>query len=105
MDQPGLDAAIHRQALDGLTWVNAISRTAKVLWQGLQTVDALSSEAPLRILDIGAGGGDIVVGLAKLARRHNVTLEVDGCDINPTAIFHAEASARRAGVPESRFFQ
>ena len=95
MDQPGLDEAVHRQALAGLTRVNAISRTATVLWQGLQTVDALSGGAPLRVLDIGSGGGDVVIGLAQLARRHGVALEVDGCDINATAISHASISARR----------
>jgi 2-polyprenyl-3-methyl-5-hydroxy-6-metoxy-1,4-benzoquinol methylase len=105
MDQPGLDEAVHRQALDGLTRVNAISRTANVLWHGLQTVDVLSGDAPVRVFDIGAGGGDIVIGLAKLARRHGVAMEVHGCDINATAISHAAISARRAGVTASRFFQ
>lgn len=105
MDQPGLDEAVHRQGLVGLTRVNAISRTANVLWQGLQFVDALSGGVPLRVLDIGSGGGDVVIGLAQVARRHGVALEVDGCDINPTAISHAAISARRAGVAESRFFQ
>jgi 2-polyprenyl-3-methyl-5-hydroxy-6-metoxy-1,4-benzoquinol methylase len=105
MDQPGLDEGVHRQALDGLTRVNAISRTASVLWQGLEAVEALSAPRPLRVLDIGAGGGDIVIGLARLARRHGVALEADGCDVNTTAIAHAAAAARPAGVPESRFFR
>jgi 2-polyprenyl-3-methyl-5-hydroxy-6-metoxy-1,4-benzoquinol methylase len=105
MDQSGLDEAVHRQALDGLKRVNAISGTVGVLWHGLKAVDALSGDAPVRVLDIGAGGGDVVIGLAQLARRHGVALELHGCDINSTAISHAEVAARRAVMSELRFFQ
>src|SRR5215475_10732189 len=80
MDQPGLDEGVHHKALDGLARVNAISRTVNVLWRGLRTADAFSGTGPLRVLDIGAGGGDIVIGLARSARRHGITMEVDGCD-------------------------
>jgi 2-polyprenyl-3-methyl-5-hydroxy-6-metoxy-1,4-benzoquinol methylase len=110
MDQPGLDRQVHRQALDGLRRVNAISRTACVLWQGLEAVDAFSATGPLRVgplrvLDVGAGGGDVVIGLAQLARRYGIALEVDGCDINVTALAHAELSAEKAGVRGVRFFE
>jgi 2-polyprenyl-3-methyl-5-hydroxy-6-metoxy-1,4-benzoquinol methylase len=105
MDQPGLDATVHRQALAGLSRVNAISRTVSVLWQGLYEVANLSRDEPLRVLDLGAGGGDVVIGLAQLARRCEVGLEVYGCDVSRTAIEHAATAARQAGVPEAQFFE
>jgi 2-polyprenyl-3-methyl-5-hydroxy-6-metoxy-1,4-benzoquinol methylase len=58
----------------------------------------------VRVLDIACGGGDVVIGLARLARRRGVPLEVDGCDVSPVAVTHAQAAARRAGVSAVHFF-
>jgi SAM-dependent methyltransferase len=105
MDQPGLDSETHRQALDGLRKTNSISRTSRVIWRGIMDLNILPRGRPLRILDIAAGGGDVVIGIAKLAARHNIPIESYGCDINATAVAYAQSAATGAAVFGAKFSQ
>ena len=106
MDQPGLDEDSHRRALEGLRTTNSICRTAQVVWRGIRDADILSNSGrSLRILDIAAGGGDVLLGIAQLATRSGIVMEAHGCDINATAVDHAQSAARRSGIPNVRFFQ
>ena len=66
MDQPGLDAGIHRHALVGLRKANTLSRTARVIWRAIQAADVVPKDGrPLRVLDIATGGGDVLIGVAQ----------------------------------------
>jgi 2-polyprenyl-3-methyl-5-hydroxy-6-metoxy-1,4-benzoquinol methylase len=60
---------------------------------------------PLRLLDIAAGGGDVVIGVAKLAARYGIDVEAHGCDINKTAVDYATAAADRSRIPTVKFFR
>lgn len=104
MDQPGLDDVEHRRALRALRRVNRICRTAGHLWDSIERLARQSHARPLRVLDVASGGGDIVIDLARRARRAQVSLEVSGCDLSPTAVAHAHEEACAAGFPEVRFF-
>jgi SAM-dependent methyltransferase len=103
MDQPGLDERVHRQALRGLGRTNAFSRVGNALWRGLAELGAPWGTEPVRVLDMASGGGDNLLRLAQLARRHNVRFEAQGCDINPTAVAYAQAAAQRANLTNVRF--
>ena len=106
MDQPGLDRETHRRALEGLRTTNAISRTSQVIWRGISEAGiGRSSGRPLRILDIAAGGGDVVIGVAKLAARQGIAAETHGCDINATAVEYAQSVANQAKLSGTKFFQ
>lgn len=106
MDQPGLDALSHQQALAGLRYTNAWSKTTRVLWRGLRDAGALSPTAtPIRVLDVASGGGDVVIRLARWASRRGIALEAHGCDVSATAVAHAAAAAQRANVPGVKFFR
>lgn len=106
MDQPGLDGETHRHALVGLRTTNSISRTSQVIWRGIRDANIPPDGGrALRILDIAAGGGDVVIGVAKLAARHGVAIESHGCDINPTAVEYAQNAAQRARLSAAAFFQ
>lgn len=96
MDDPSLAAAEHEAALRGLARLNAASRAAAALFRPLAAL--VRGRGPLRVLDLAAGGGDVTRGLARLARRRGLPVEVEGCDVSPRAV--GVAGARRG----ARFF-
>jgi 2-polyprenyl-3-methyl-5-hydroxy-6-metoxy-1,4-benzoquinol methylase len=102
MDQPGLSASAHCQALEGLRRINAWSGSARILWAPLRRL-ASTLQRPIRVLDLACGGGDVAIRLAQRARRSGIPLEILGADVSEVAIHHASAAARRAGV-SCRFF-
>jgi len=95
MDQSGLDEAAHAQALRGLSRINWWSRAAHPFWMEIEGLARSDPSRPLRVLDVGCGGGDVAIRLAALAARHRVALEVDGCDIHPFSIHYATERARQ----------
>ena len=106
MDQPGLDAGLHGQALRGLAWINWLSNTSLVIWRQIhQLAREPDAPRPIRILDVACGGGDVAQRLARRAQRAGIEAHVDGCDINPVAIAHARAAAPRWETANVSFFQ
>jgi len=103
MDQPGLDAAEHARALDGLGRINRVSRSAAILWTAVARLARASGAAPIRILDLASGGGDVPIALAYRAARARLDVRVEGCDISQEAVRFARRKARERGVAV-RFF-
>ena len=101
-DQPDLDTRFLHQALAGLEHINFWSRAAHVLWPSIRDLAAVST-APVSILDIATGAGDIPITLWRLARRHDLDLRLAGCDLNPRAIAFARHQARKHQA-DVRFF-
>lgn len=103
MDQEDLAAATHGPALEGLRRINRISRAGAALWPEIRGVLDTCSRRPLRVLDVGSGGGDVATWLALRGGGH---LEVDGCDISPYAVDHARRHAVAARAEDRvRFFR
>nr|WP_210420189.1 methyltransferase domain-containing protein [Aquisphaera giovannonii] len=105
MDQPGLPAAEHARALEGLRRINAISRTASILWRQIEGLASSrpSAAGPLRVLDVATGGGSLPLALEKKARAAGLDARFDGCDISETAV--GLAASRAAGRGSScRYF-
>jgi 2-polyprenyl-3-methyl-5-hydroxy-6-metoxy-1,4-benzoquinol methylase len=92
MDDPGLDPELHAGALRGLARINALSGSARSFWPAIRRL------APVRVLDLACGGGDVAVRLAVRAKREGVRAEFAGCDISPTALNVARRRAESAGV-------
>ncbi|MFM7161967.1 MAG: methyltransferase [Planctomycetaceae bacterium] len=99
MDRPDLDPALHRQALTALRRINRLSRTTASLWGQIAPLARAPHAAPLRVLDVACGGGDVLRGLAALAQRQGCQLEFRGCDFSPTAIAHAAHQDSPPGSP------
>jgi 2-polyprenyl-3-methyl-5-hydroxy-6-metoxy-1,4-benzoquinol methylase len=92
MDAPGaegFDAALH-----GLARINRMSLAARPVLAFLERV-AERHPGPLSILDVGAGGGDMLALIADWAARRGVPVQLTGLDRSPAAAIHA---AER-GVP------
>jgi len=103
MDQPGLEADRHRQALAGLARTNWLGGVSRSLWRRirrLRTAQGVLSE--LSICDIASGAGDVTVGLCRRAKRDGVKLRVTGYDISPCAVETAQSRADAEGV-DARF--
>jgi 2-polyprenyl-3-methyl-5-hydroxy-6-metoxy-1,4-benzoquinol methylase len=99
MDQPDLDPSIHDRALTALARINFFSGSDRILWNEIRKMPP----APLRVLDVATGGGDIPIRLWQKAQRSGVPLTVAGCDRSTVAIDHARGLAR-AGGADVQFF-
>ena len=103
MDDPALDEGSHRQALRGLERVNRISGIARLIWRAVRPLCREVTGRPVRVLDVGCGGGDISVGVWKQARRAGFPLQLGGCDISPKALRMSTERARAAGADATYF--
>jgi 2-polyprenyl-3-methyl-5-hydroxy-6-metoxy-1,4-benzoquinol methylase len=96
MDQPGLDPLQHRAALHGLSRINLVSGSARILWPEISRI-AKERDTPLRVLDVATGGGDVPLRLWKRANRAGLPIHFSGCDISPTALQLARERADHSG--------
>jgi SAM-dependent methyltransferase len=103
MDQPHLEEARHHHALHDLERVNRLSLSAAILWTPIRGLAQRQAGAPLRILDVASGGGDVTIALWRKARKAGLPVEVHGCDKSAVAVDYARrlAECRGAGI---RFF-
>lgn len=105
MDQPGLDQQLHAHALAGLGRINWISGSGHTLWQALQGWASTHGDAPLRVLDLACGGGDVTLDIARRAALAGVSIELAGCDCSPVAVEHARTRAAGVGLEKVQFFE
>ena len=103
MDQPGLDAGLHRQALAALRRINLLSRTAASLWPDLVRLANEHPGRPLDVLDVACGGGDVTLRLASWAAAAGLPIRLTGCDISPVAVDYAREQARKRGLASTSF--
>ncbi len=95
MDRPDLAPELHRRALRGLATLNLLSRSVGIVWPRIASL-ARKIERPVRILDIATGGGDVPLGLWRLAQKSGVEVDILGIDISSCALEVAQARAKRA---------
>lgn len=95
MDEAEQDEAAFDTALTNLAWLTRVTRGAGPTLRYLDRVVAAHGVTHLRILDVGAGGGDMLRSIAAWGARRGITLELTGLDIAPAAKRHAMA----AGTP------
>lgn len=106
MDDPDLELDRHLEALRALDRVNRVSLGA---WRlGREVADLREPGAPVRVLDVACGGGDVLARVAASARRAGWSVVLHGCDRSPQALDAARSIA--AQVPddtgnELRFFE
>ena len=103
MDAPGLEPACHERALQGLARINILSLAAGRAWTRIKDLPR-SPGAPLRVLDVACGGGDIAVALKARAEKAGIPVDMEGCDLSPVALEVARKRANRRGL-DIRFFQ
>lgn len=94
MDQP-CEYEEFRKCLHDLAGVNRLMRAYTPTLNFLDRVAASHDVArPLRILDVGFGGGDTLRAIAHWAAEHNIIVELIGVDLNP----YSARAAREFGA-------
>ena len=101
MDAPDCDPAALRRTYRQFRLVNAaVSGWHAVYRRELRPL--LSPERPSRLLDVGCGGGDLPLNLARWAAHDGLRLNVTGIDPDGRAIHYARSLPGRLDV---RFVQ
>ena len=104
MDDPSLGGVSHEQGLAGLRRINWWSRTDLAVWRAVRrNLKDVSFDRPISILDIASGGGDLAIRLSQRAERAGIAVNIEGCDISPTAIAFATRQASAANRGNVRF--
>ena len=93
MDDPQLDQLLHQQALKGLSRINRLARTHRLLWQPIESYCRENQLNSVSVLDLGCGSGDLLVWLCSKAHSKGIDLKMTGCDLSPVAL---EAARHRA---------
>jgi SAM-dependent methyltransferase len=104
MDDLTLASEALRQNLDELETINTWLGGYRVVLDGLNRLGSRFPKGrPLRLADLGSGGGDTLRHIAAWARRRGVAVELVGVDANAFMIDYATKKA--AGFPEISFQQ
>ena len=99
MDDAGLESIQHRRALKGLTRLNRVSRSTRIVWKPIADLARRNGTSRLRVLDVAAGAGDVATGLWQRASRAGIQLEILGLDVSPLAVRFARECAIARKIP------
>ena len=103
MDDLDSGGEVINQTLRELETINKWLGGNKVTTNGLnQLLKNHSSSESLVIADLGCGGGDILMLVAKWARKSNINVTLKGYDANPNIIAYAQENCK--DFPEISFF-
>lgn len=104
MDNPNLDERLHQRALKGLSRVNWITRTHRLLWKPIEIYCRKNQLNSISVLDLGCGSGDLLVWLQNQAREQGIELKITGCDLSSLALDTARQRAAQEKI-DSHFLQ
>ncbi len=101
MDDLESGGEVITQTLKELDVVNRLLGGNSISIQGLKTLLHNPSKRVYTIVDLGCGGGDILILMAKWAKKNNIALQLIGIDANPNIV--AYAKERCKAYPEITF--
>jgi len=89
LDNLNLDGDTLHQALQSLDWINRWFGNHRSVIKAIHAVYKKDKKL-LRIIDLGCGGGDLALALAKSLRRHKIEYTITGIDGNANTIAYAQ---------------
>jgi len=89
MDNLDLSGTSINSTLDQLSHINKYLGNNKAVLSEIKK-DILSSTGSLKIVDLGCGGGDLVLAIAKFAASHHKDVSLIGIDGNPHILEYAQ---------------
>lgn len=99
MDDPACDPDRLAATLRRFGVINRLVSGWGTVYRTTLAPHLASLSRPARVLDLGSGGGDVLLRLAALARRDGLDVQWTGAEPDPRA--HAVAAERRASVEVS----
>lgn len=90
------------KALKSLAWVNKWLGNHNAVIRSLLSIHKRTNE-PVSIIDLGCGGGDTILALAKQLRKNKIAFFITGIDGNKNSLQFAQTSC--AGFNEIKFMQ
>lgn len=84
MDDAGADAGMLARTYERFALINAVVSRWRAVYR--RDIRPLARERPIRVLDVGAGGGDVSRAIAAWARRDRVAVHVTALDADERAI-------------------
>ena len=91
MDADDLDPETYAAVVGDLAKVNVVTMAARPTFSFLARVLERHGDAPLRVLDVGFGDGDMLRRIARWAARKGHAVELVGVDLNPRSELAARA--------------
>ncbi len=99
MDDPAIATERLHGALTGLTRINFVSDSARIVWSPIARLARKLNVDRLRVLDIATGAGDVPRALWRKARRAGLNLEIRGIDFSPRSVEFARQRAAATKTP------
>ncbi len=93
LDDLNLDGETLHQALKSLGWINKWFGNHSAVKKAIHRI-YIKEQRPLRIVDLGCGGGDLALALARSMRRHKISCRITGIDGNAHALVYAQKKCR-----------
>ncbi len=102
LDDLNLHGEPLHKALQSLEWVNRWFGNHRSVITAIHRIYK-KEEKPLRIIDLGCGGGDLALAVAKSLRRHKIECNITGIDGNANTLVYAQKKC--AAFSEINFLQ
>lgn len=96
LDDLNLQGETLHQALQSLQWINKWFGNHRSVLKAIHRVYQKEAK-PLRIIDLGCGGGDLALAIAKSMRQHNISCRITGIDGNAQSLLYAQKKSRGFG--------
>lgn len=103
LDDLNLSGQKLHQTLDELAFINQFLGNYRAIRKAIFKVVSNTSQTNFHIIDIGCGGGDVLIFLAKKFRKKSIKATFLGIDGNKNSLQYA--SQRAADFPEIQFQQ
>lgn len=90
LDNPEIPFSDIARNMDELEWINRYLGGHAISLSGLQALLPAELGRPVLIVEIGSGGGDNLAAIHRWARKHAVSVQLVGIDLNPNCVAYAK---------------
>jgi 2-polyprenyl-3-methyl-5-hydroxy-6-metoxy-1,4-benzoquinol methylase len=89
LDNFALQGETLRKALQSLAWINRWFGNYQAVIKAIHTIDK-TTDKPLTIVDLGCGGGDLMLAVAKSLQKRKIKFAITGIDGNANSLVFAQ---------------